>query len=107
MSNRIAQIKKKYTTELALFEKEFKHSTRTNVSLLDTVMGYVIKRKGKQVRPLFVLLCAQLFGELDAKSYRAASMVELLHTATLAHDDVVDNSYQRRGFFSIKRTMEK
>lgn len=101
MSNRIAQIKKKYSTELALFEKEFKHSTRTNVSLLDTVMGYVIKRKGKQVRPLFVLLCAQLFGELDSKSYRAASMVELLHTATLAHDDVVDDSYQRRGFFSI------
>jgi len=101
MANPLAQIKNKYSKELALFEKEFKQSTKTNVSLLDTVMGYVIKRKGKQVRPLFVLLSAQLFGDLDAKSYRAASMVELLHTATLAHDDVVDNSYQRRGFFSI------
>lgn len=101
MSNRITQIKNTYQKELELFEKEFKQSTKTNVSLLDTVMGYVIKRKGKQVRPLFVLLSAQLFGELTAKSYRAASMVELLHTATLAHDDVVDNAYQRRGFFSI------
>lgn len=101
MSNPLATIKSKYRNELSLFEKEFKHSTKTNVSLLDTVMSYVIKRKGKQVRPLFVLLTAKLFGEMNPKTFRAASMVELLHTATLAHDDVVDDAYKRRGFFSI------
>jgi len=101
MTPSISFIKNKYSSQLALFEKEFKRSTKTNVALLDTVMNYVIKRKGKQVRPLFVLLSANLFGAVNTKTYRAAAMVELLHTATLAHDDVVDNAYKRRGFFSI------
>lgn len=101
MSHTISFIKNKYSSQLGLFEKEFKRSTKTNVALLDTVMNYVIKRKGKQVRPLFVLLTANLFGAINIKTYRAAAMVELLHTATLAHDDVVDNAYKRRGFFSI------
>lgn len=101
MSLSLNDIKKRHLQDLKVFETTFKQSTKTNVSLLDTVMSYVIKRKGKQVRPLFVLLSAKLFGEINSKAHRAASMVELLHTATLAHDDVVDDAYKRRGFFSI------
>lgn len=101
MGNPLSEIKHNYLAELNEFEKTFKQTTKTNVSLLDTVMSYVIKRKGKQVRPLFVLLSAELFGPISDKAYRAAAMVELLHTATLAHDDIVDDSYKRRGFFSI------
>lgn len=87
--------------ELEVFEKVFKESVKSHVSLLDTIMRYIVKRKGKQLRPMFVLLSAKLTGEITEKTYRAASLVELLHTATLVHDDVVDESYQRRGFFSI------
>lgn len=101
MASPLSEIKQNYAKELKQFELTFKQTTKTNVSLLDTVMGYVIKRKGKQVRPLFVLLTAELFGEISDKAYRAAAMVELLHTATLAHDDIVDDAYKRRGFFSI------
>jgi octaprenyl-diphosphate synthase len=79
----------------------FKESVKSHVSLLDTIMRYIVKRKGKQLRPMFVLLAAKLTGEVNDKTYRAASLVELLHTATLVHDDVVDESYERRGFFSI------
>jgi len=87
--------------ELEIFEKVFKESVKSHVSLLDTIMRYIVKRKGKQLRPMFVLLSAKLAGEVNDKTYRAASLVELLHTATLVHDDVVDESYERRGFFSI------
>ena len=83
------------------FEKEFKNSLTSKVPLLDRIMHYIIKRKGKQMRPMFVFLTAKMFGEINDKSYRAASLIELLHTATLVHDDVVDESNFRRGFFSI------
>ena len=87
--------------ELKEFEVHFKQAVKSNVSLLDKIMQYVVKRKGKQLRPMFVLLSAKLGGEINDKTYRAASLVELLHTATLVHDDVVDESFERRGFFSI------
>jgi octaprenyl-diphosphate synthase len=87
--------------ELALFEQVFKDSVKSHVSLLDTIMRYIVKRKGKQLRPMFVLLSAKLTGEINDVTYRAASLVELLHTASLVHDDVMDESYERRGFFSI------
>ncbi len=74
---------------------------KTDVPLLDTVMSYIVKRKGKQIRPLFVMYSAKLNGGITESTYRGAALVELLHTATLVHDDVVDDSDQRRGFFSI------
>ncbi|MBL1233431.1 MAG: polyprenyl synthetase family protein [Flavobacteriales bacterium] len=74
---------------------------KSRVSLLDRIMNYIIKRKGKQMRPMFVFLSAKAFGETTESTYRAASMIELLHTATLVHDDVVDDADKRRGFFSI------
>ena len=87
--------------ELELFEIHFKEAVKSRVSLLDRIMQYIVKRKGKQMRPMFVLLSAKLNGEINDASYRAASLVELLHTATLVHDDVVDDALERRGFFSI------
>ena len=87
--------------ELELFEMHFKEAVKSRVSLLDRIMQYIVKRKGKQMRPMFVLLSAKLNGEINDASYRAASLVELLHTATLVHDDVVDDALERRGFFSI------
>ena len=93
--------KKVIGAELELFEKHFKDAVKSRVSLLDRIMQYIVKRKGKQMRPMFVLLSAKLHGEINDSSYRAASLVELLHTATLVHDDVVDESDRRRGFFSI------
>ena len=86
---------------MALFEQKFKESLKSHVSLLDRIMHYIIKRKGKQMRPMFVFLSAKLFGKFKENTYRAASMIELLHTATLVHDDVIDESNYRRGFFSI------
>jgi octaprenyl-diphosphate synthase len=74
---------------------------KSSVPLLDTIMNYIIKRKGKQIRPIFVFFSAKLFDGINDTTYRAASLVELLHTATLVHDDVVDDSDERRGFFSI------
>ena len=87
--------------ELDAFETHFREAVKSRVSLLDRIMRYIVKRKGKQLRPMFVLLSAKLGGELKESSYRAASLVELLHTASLVHDDVVDDSAERRGFFSI------
>src|SRR5881275_2011804 len=87
--------------ELKLFEEKFKEAAKSNVSMLDRIMRYVVKRKGKQLRPMFVFLSAKLCGEVNDTTYRAASLVELLHTATLVHDDVVDDSLERRGFFSV------
>ena len=87
--------------ELKIFESKFKDATRSHVPMLDRIMRYVVKRKGKQLRPMFVFLSAKLCGEINENTYRAASLVELLHTATLVHDDVVDDSMERRGFFSV------
>ncbi len=87
--------------ELVLFEKHFKEAVKSRVSLLDRIMQYIVKRKGKQMRPMFVLLSAKLNGEINDASYRAASLVELLHTASLVHDDVVDDALERRSMFSI------
>tara|TARA_B100000902_G_C27315199_1_gene920840 strand:- start:1650 stop:2582 length:933 start_codon:yes stop_codon:yes gene_type:complete len=84
-----------------LFESKFRNSLQSNVSLLDRIMHYIIKRKGKKMRPMFVFLSAKLFGNFKESTYRAASMIELLHTATLVHDDVIDEANFRRGFFSI------
>jgi octaprenyl-diphosphate synthase len=86
--------------ELLVFEQKFKESAKSTVPLLDRIMSFIVKRKGKQLRPMFVLLSAKLCGEVNESTYRAASLVELLHTATLVHDDVVDESMERRGFFS-------
>jgi octaprenyl-diphosphate synthase len=87
--------------ELEMFEQHFKNAVKSRVSLLDRIMQYIVKRKGKQMRPMFVLLSAKLHGTINDSSYRAASLVELLHTATLVHDDVVDEALERRGYFSI------
>ena len=87
--------------ELELFERKFKEAVKSQAPLLDRITHYIINRKGKQLRPRFVLLSAKIFGEVTESTFRAASLVELLHTATLVHDDVVDESMERRGFFSI------
>jgi len=93
--------RKVLNTELSLFEDHFREAMKSRVALLDRIMQYIVKRKGKQIRPMFVFLSAKMGGEVNETSYRAASLVELLHTATLVHDDVVDDSNERRGFFSI------
>ncbi len=87
--------------EMAEFEVRFKESMQSNVSLLEKINHYIIKRKGKQVRPMFVFLCAKMLGENADKTYDAAILIELLHTATLVHDDVVDDANERRGSFSV------
>lgn len=94
-------IKAPIKTELEIFEKKFRDSMKSHVPLLDKITNYIVKRKGKQVRPMFVFLAAKICGNSNETTYTAASLVELLHTATLVHDDVVDDAYQRRGFFSI------
>src|SRR3989337_1438206 len=86
--------------ELKIFEKEFREAVKSQVPLLDRIMRFIVNRKGKQMRPMFVLLSARLCGPVNETTYRAASLVELLHSATLVHDDVVDESPERRGFFS-------
>ena len=99
--SQIDLIKRPITQELDLFETKFREAMKSNVPLLDTIMTYIVKRKGKQVRPMFVFFSAKLFNGINDSTFRAASLVELLHTATLVHDDVVDDSDERRGFFSI------
>ena len=86
--------------ELEVFDKTFKEAVKSQTPLLDRIMQFIVNRKGKQLRPMFVLLSAKLCGPVTDSAYRAASLVELLHTATLVHDDVVDESLERRGFFS-------
>jgi len=88
-------------TELTHFEEHFKNTMRSDVPLIDKVTQYIIKRKGKQMRPMFVFLTAKMLGESNVTTFDAASLVELLHTATLVHDDVVDDANERRGFFSV------
>ncbi len=97
----VQDIKAPVAKEMQEFEKHFKESMKSTVPLLDKITHYIVKRKGKQMRPLFVFLTAKLFHNINPSTYRAASLIELLHTATLVHDDVVDESYKRRGFFSI------
>ena len=97
----ISEIKYPIKEEMKLFEKKFKNSLQSKVPLLDRIMHYIIKRKGKQMRPMFVFLTSKMFGEINEKCYRAASLIELLHTATLVHDDVVDEANLRRGYFSV------
>lgn len=94
-------IKRPIEKELIEFEDFFKHSMKSNVALLNKITYYIYKRKGKQVRPMFVLLTAKMLGGINEDTYTAAALIELLHTATLVHDDVVDDSDRRRGFFSI------
>jgi octaprenyl-diphosphate synthase len=95
------QIKLPIAAEMSLFEQKFRQAMQSRVPLLDRIMHYIVKRKGKQMRPMFVFLSAGMCGPITESTYRAASLVELLHTATLVHDDVVDDSNLRRGFFSI------
>lgn len=94
-------VKQVIGAELEVFEKKFADHVKGSNPLLDRIMKFIIKRKGKQMRPMFVLLCADIAGGIKDDTYRAASLIELLHTATLVHDDVVDNSMLRRNFFSI------
>ena len=101
MANIVEEIKKPIATEMKLFEQKFYESMQSNVPLLDKVTRFIVTTKGKQMRPMFVFLCAKLVGEVNEKSFRGASMIELIHTATLVHDDVVDESFKRRNFFSI------
>ncbi len=95
------QIKSPIKDEMKLFEEKFYDAMKSKVALLDRITQFIVKRKGKQMRPMFVFLCANLKGSTTEKTYRAASLIELIHTATLVHDDVVDESHLRRGFFSI------
>src|SRR5215510_13625885 len=87
--------------ELKIFEVKFKDAVKSQAPMLDRIMRYIVKRKGKQLRPMFVFLAAKVCGSVNESTYRAASLVEILHTATLVHDDVVDDSMERRGFFSV------
>ena len=99
----VAQIKLPIEKEMELFEKKFSNSMISKVSLLNKITHYVVNRKGKQMRPMFVFLIAKMSnqGAVNERTYRGASVIELIHTATLVHDDVVDDSDRRRGFFSV------
>lgn len=101
MGDTLKHIKTPIQKELDEFEKRFKESMQSSVPLLDKITKYIVQKKGKQVRPLLVFLSARMHGEINDKTHIAASLIELLHTATLVHDDVVDDAYERRGFFSI------
>ncbi len=97
----LKQIKEPVEAHIKTFEARFKASLKSDVGLLDKITRYIVKRKGKQIRPLYVFFSAGIFGEISERTYRAATLIELLHTATLIHDDVVDDSNERRGFFSL------
>ena len=99
----VEQIKLPIQNEMELFEEKFKEAMLTKVPLLNRITYYIVRRKGKQMRPMFVFLVAKMVsdGGFDERTYRGASVVELIHTATLVHDDVVDDSNRRRGFFSV------
>lgn len=97
----INQIKQPIAKDIEVFEEKFKASMHSDAPLLDRITHYIVKRKGKQIRPMFVFFAAKLCGGIIESTHRGAALVELLHTATLVHDDVVDNAYERRGFFSI------
>ncbi|MCZ8198030.1 MAG: polyprenyl synthetase family protein [Flavobacterium sp.] len=101
--NITSQIKQPINVEMELFEKKFFESMSSKVALLNRITYYIVNRKGKQMRPMFVFLTAKMIsgGTVNERTYRGASVIELIHTATLVHDDVVDDSNRRRGFFSI------
>lgn len=101
MALRLENIKAPVASEMETFEKKFRTAMHTRVLLLDKIMNYIVKRKGKQMRPLFVFLSAGTCGTINEATYRGASLIELLHTASLVHDDVVDDASHRRGFFSV------
>ena len=101
MSKQLSQIKQPIQEDLNEFNQLFKSTLTSKVSLLNTISKYVVKTKGKQVRPLFVLLTAKMIGEINRNTYIASSLIELMHTATLVHDDIVDDAQKRRGAFSI------
>lgn len=101
MALSLSNIKAPIASEMEEFERKFRASMKTKVLLLDKIMNYIVKRKGKQMRPMFVFLSAGATGTITEATYRGASLIELLHTATLVHDDVVDNADYRRGFFSV------
>lgn len=101
MALRLDDIKAPIAKEMDEFEPKFRASMKTRVLLLDKIMSYIVKRKGKQMRPMFVFLSAGTCGKISESTYRGASLIELLHTATLVHDDVVDEANYRRGFFSV------
>lgn len=101
MSLSLKDIQKPVANEMDEFEKKFRSSMKSKVMLLDKITGYIVRRKGKQMRPLFVFLSAGATGNISEATFRGASLIELLHTASLVHDDVVDDSNMRRGFFSI------
>ena len=99
----VEQIKQPIYQEMELFEQKFSQSMSSKVALLNKITHYIVNRKGKQMRPMFVFLVAKMVsgGEIEERTYRGASVIELIHTASLVHDDVVDDSNRRRGFFSI------
>ena len=97
----IDQLKRPIGEEMELFEGRFSKAMSSKVALLNRITHYIVNRKGKQMRPMFVFLTAKLLGKTNERTFRAASVIELIHTATLVHDDVVDDSDKRRGFFSI------
>lgn len=97
----LKQIQAPIAAEMKAFEPKFRDYMASKVALLDRITYYIVKRKGKQLRPMLVFLSAKLHGTIDDSSYRGAALVELMHTATLVHDDVVDDSNMRRGFFSL------
>lgn len=97
----VKQIMRPVESEMSEFEVRFRNSMKSKVPMLDKVTHYIIRRKGKQMRPLFIFLTAKMVGTVNDKTYDAATLVELLHTATLVHDDVVDDANERRGFFSV------
>ena len=101
MSLKLNDIQAPVSTEMSEFEQKFRKSMRSNVMLLDKITSYIVRRKGKQMRPLFVFLSAGAAGGINESTFRGASLIELMHTASLVHDDVVDDSHYRRGFFSI------
>ena len=97
----LSVIKKPIAGEIKAYHKVFKDTIRSKVPLLDIIMQYIMKTKGKEIRPIIVLYTAKMMGEIGEPTYYAATLIELLHTATLVHDDVVDVSNKRRGVFSI------
>ncbi|MEN8226953.1 MAG: polyprenyl synthetase family protein [Bacteroidota bacterium] len=99
--SKLEEIRNPVRLEMKEFDKRFKTAVSSNIPLLNVVTGYVLRRKGKQMRPLFVFLSSKLTGKITESTYTAASLIELMHTATLVHDDVVDESNERRGIFSI------
>ena len=97
----LKQIQVPIEAEMALFEHKFRDFMKSKVKLLDHITNYIVKRKGKQMRPMFVFLTAGIFGKINESTHRGAALIELLHTASLVHDDVVDDANYRRGFFSV------